>query len=297
MLRRKLGNTGLEVNVLGLGTSELGRDTVSFEDAHRILNEALDHGLDVIDTAECYRNSEEKIGRSVAHRRGEFKLFTKVGHTSGLEGEDWSIPMMEKSIDRSLTRLQTEYVDLLQLHTCSLEQLQQGDVIDLLDRAKAAGKTRFIGYSGDGDAAKWAVESGRFDTVQTSVNIADQANIDEVLDLAIGAGVGIIVKRPIANCAWRSEPDPGAYWREYWERLQSLRYDFLDYGGEGGADIALRFAITHDAVSVAIVGASRPERWSANVRTLDKGPLSAMEYQEIRNRWRTIAPAEWKGLT
>ena len=203
MAHRKLGKTGLDVSVLGFGGAEIGFEGAPDNDVETLLNAAIDAGLNTIDTAECYQDSEEKIGRAVAHRRGEFHLFTKVGHASGLEGEDWDIALMEKSIDRSLQRLQTDCVDLIQLHTCSLDLLQRGEVIEVLKRAQAAGKTRFIGYSGDNEAAQWAVESGHFDTLQTSLSVCDQNIGLKTVPLALQNGMGVIAKRPIANAVWR----------------------------------------------------------------------------------------------
>lgn len=174
MLKRKLGQTDMEVSILGFGGAEIGYEDSSVSQVERLLGSALDAGLNVIDTAECYKTSEELIGKAVGHRRDEYYLFTKCGHASGFEQPDWDPQMLSQSIDRSLRRLGTDYVDLIHLHSCSEELLRQGDVIDVLKRAKEAGKVRYIGYSGDRSAAMYAVTCGAFDTLQTSVNIADQ---------------------------------------------------------------------------------------------------------------------------
>ena len=84
MERRTLGRTGLEVSALGFGGAEIGYEGASLADVERLLGSALDAGLNVIDTAECYVNSEELIGQAVSHRRDHFHLFTKCGHASGL---------------------------------------------------------------------------------------------------------------------------------------------------------------------------------------------------------------------
>ena len=204
MERRKLGKTGLEVSALGFGAAEIGFEGAPLADVERLLGSALDAGLNVIDTAECYANSEELIGQAVSHRREHFHLFTKCGHAAGLPYPDWDPKLLEESIDRSLERLKTDRVDLVQLHTCSEEILRKGDVIAVLQKARDAGKTRFIGYSGDSHAARYALECGAFDTLQTSVSIADQEPITLTLPLALERGIGVIAKRPIANAVWTS---------------------------------------------------------------------------------------------
>src|SRR6266498_4356456 len=124
----------------------------------RLLNTALDDGLNVIDTAECYGLSEEFIGRTVSHRRHEYYLFTKCGHAAGLEFPDWHPRLLEKSIERSLRRLRTDYLDLIQLHSCSQDVLRRGDVISVLQHARQAGKVRYLGYSGDNQNALSALQ-------------------------------------------------------------------------------------------------------------------------------------------
>ena len=134
MERRILGKTGLEVSILGFGGAEIGFEDAPIATVEKLLGSALDAGLNVIDTAECYNASEEKIGQAVGKRRDEFHLFTKCGHASGFDLPDWDPKMLAKSIDRSLQRLGTDRVDLVQLHSCSEELLRQGDVIAVLQK-------------------------------------------------------------------------------------------------------------------------------------------------------------------
>ncbi len=295
MERRRLGGTSMEVSVLGFGGAELGDEAAPARTAQRLLDEALDAGLNVIDTAECYGDSESLIG-GVAPRRGSFYLFTKCGHAAGLPGAAWEPETLRASIERSLRRLRTDYVDLLQLHSCPLAVLERGDAIAVLDQARREGKTRFVGYSGDGPEALWAVRSGHFDTLQTSVSIADQEVIERTLPEAAARGMGVIAKRPIANAAWRTGQRPEKpYHHTYWERLRRLTYDFLDGSTQDAVGTALRFTLATPGVHTAIVGTARPGRWQENARLLAQGPLPADAYRAIRARWREVAEADWTG--
>lgn len=290
-----LGKTGMNVSVLGFGGSEIGYGQAAVETVERLLGDALDAGLNVIDTAECYVTSEELIGRAVSHRRADYYLFTKCGHAAGIDLPDWDARLLEQSLERSLRRLRTDHVDLWQLHSCSEEVLRQGDVIEVLRRAREAGKTRYIGYSGDGRAALYAVECGAFDTLQTSVNIADQESLELTLPPARAHGLGIIAKRPIANAVWKNAERPGdIYVQPYWDRLQQLDYEFLR-GDMAAVGTALRFTLSVPGVQTAIVGTEKPERWRQNASLLAAGALPEAQFEAIRARWRERAGADWAG--
>jgi len=290
---RRFGKTDMEVSVLGFGGAEIGFESAPQDAVERLLNPALDAGLNVIDTGECYANSEELIGRSVSHRRDDFFLFTKCGHSSGFPEPDWDLGMLLKQIDRSLSRLNTDHLDLLQLHGCSEQLLRDGGVIDVLRRAREAGKTRYIGYSGDDSPARYAVDSGAFDSLQTSCNIADQQSIDLTLPKAASSGMGVIAKRPIANVAWRNGEPPDAYGHTYWERLGKLGYRFLE--GEKAVETALRFTLAQTGICTAIVGTKNPERWLSNAAFAEAGPLPVEQVQAIRSRWKEVAGRDWVG--
>ena len=303
MEKRRLGKTDMEVSVLGFGGAEIGFENVSADKVKALLESALDAGLNVIDTAECYRESEELIGQTVSHRRADFYLFTKCGHPKGVEASaNWSQESILQSIERSLQRLKTDYVDLVQLHSCSEAELRKGDAIAALQTAREKGHTRYIGYSGDTHAAHYAATCGAFDTLQTSINIADQEAIDVSLPIAREQNIGVIAKRPIANAAWRNGHKPiDSYHHEYWHRLTMLKYPFLNQlDSESIArsiSIALRFTLSVPGVHTAIVGTGKPERWSENARLLQDGPLPENDFQAIRHRWEEVAPRTWIGQT
>ncbi|PYM04303.1 MAG: aldo/keto reductase [Candidatus Rokuibacteriota bacterium] len=296
MERRRLGRTDIVASVLGFGGSEIGYQSVGAGTVARLLGSAVDAGLNVIDTAECYADSETLIGRGIGVRRREFYLFTKCGHARGWARPDWRPASLLASIERSLRRLATDYLDLIQLHSCSLDELQQGDVIAALERARERGFARYIGYSGDGEAARYAVECGRFDTLQTSVSIADQEALELTLPLARARQMGVIAKRPLANVAWRYARKPAeSYYQTYWSRLRTLDYPFLRDAAATAVASALRFTLGVPGVHTAIVGTTKPERWQQNAALLQAGSLPVDEFERVRTRWREVADASWVG--
>ena len=299
MEKRRLGKTDMDISVLGFGGSEIGYERASSATVKKLLNQALDAGLNVIDTAECYVTSEELIGAAVGARRGDFYLFTKCGHERGWDQPDWRPESLLRSIERSLKRLNTDYVDLVQLHSCSEVELGEGGVIDALKRARERGHTRYIGYSGDSAAALYAVECGEFDTLQISVSVADQGALERILPLALARSMGVIAKRPLANVAWHNgnRPPDDFYGRVYWERLQKVKYPFLDKDLKATVATALRFTLSVPGVHTAIVGTAKPERFMENAAALEEGPLPKKAFDKIMACWREVAQASWTGQT
>jgi aryl-alcohol dehydrogenase-like predicted oxidoreductase len=154
--------------------------------------------------------------------------------------------------------------------------------------------TRYIGYSGDSTAARYAIESGRFDTLQTSVSVADQEALDLTLPLARRKRMGVIAKRPIANVAWRYTRRPESYYADYWMRLRKLDYEFLRDDGAAVAT-SLGFTLSVPGVHTAIVGTTKPSRWQENAALLERGALPKREFDGIRARWRAVAEPSWEG--
>jgi aryl-alcohol dehydrogenase-like predicted oxidoreductase len=295
METRQFGKTDMRVGVLGFGGAEIGFEQASPEDVATLLTSAFDAGLNVIDTAECYLASEELIGQTVSDRRKRYFLFTKCGHPEHPGVGDWRKKSLLDSIVRSLLRLKTDRVDLIHLHTCSEEELRKGEVIAALDEAREKGYTRYIGYSA---AARYAIETGVFDSLQTSVNIADQEALELTLPLARERNMAVIAKRPIANAVWRyAEKPANSYHVDYWERLQKLNYDFLKGDPKQAASIALRFTLSVPGVHTAIVGTKNPRRWQENAGLLKAGPLPREQFEAIRARWKQVAEPSWIGQT
>ena len=285
-----LGQTGLQVSRLGAGLYEIGllADAAA---AGQVLNAALDGGISFFDTAACYGRSEEWIGRTIAHRRDEYVLATKAGHvTSGYEGEERTARTIRDSIERSLRRMKTGHLDLVQLHSCSVDVLERGEAIQALQEARQAGKVRYIGYSGDHEAALWAVESGQFDTLQITFNLLAQGARHELIPKARARGMGIIAKRPIANAAWGGpeSTDPTREW--YRQQAQAM----LAMGPIPAAPrdpilLALGFALAHAEINTAIVGTGNPEHMRANIRRVeDELPLPPAVVAELHRRFEEL---------
>ena len=300
-----LGKTGLKVSRLGAGLGQLGElPADDVETAGRILGAALDGGVNFFDTAECYGNSEELIGKTVAHRRDEIVLATKAGHMPDRSsGPSWTGERVRDSIDRSLVRLKTDHVDLVQMHADNISAPLPDDVIQAALDAKESGKTRFLGYSGENEDAEWAVQSGLFDTLQTSFNLVDQRARYGLFDQARSRGIGIIAKRPIGRAMWgiAGAADGGAGLSgTNVERLERARA-MLEMGPMDGAPqddvvLALGFVLAHGDVHTAIVGTGSPEHMVANIAAVETElPIAESLVAELHRRFDLVGRG-WRGI-
>lgn len=303
------GNTGLEITRLGLGLAEISRQERSkvVEEADRVLNAALDGGINFLDTAACYGRTEEIIGATVAHRRDEYILATKCGHTTDdgdrgtpwTEHKSWTGAAVSESIDRSLRRLQTDHLDIVQLHSCDVAVLEHGEVIEALAQARDAGKTRFIGYSGDNAAARWAVDSGVFDSLQTSFNLVEQhARTKGLFEAAEARGMGVIIKRPVANGAWGKGRSPYEYADEYFRRAQIMEgMGPLPQAPEDPILLALGFVLAQPQVDTIIVGTHNPSHLASNVEMVThRLPIPTETVDALQRRFEE-ADDGWFQLT
>lgn len=292
MQSRPLGSTGLTVPVIGLGAGHIGSPHLSDSHVDSLLQTAFDNGVTLIDTARSYDLSEQRIGHFAKRKRDKLILCTKVGY--GIEGaEDWSYDAVSKGIDEALVRMHTDHLDIVYLHSCGLAHLKQGDAIQALTDAKQAGKIRLAGYSGENEALGWAVESGRFDVIECSVNLCDQRGIAWQVDAAAKRGMGVIAKRPIANAPWRFAEVPiGDYAEEYWWRWKTMN---IDRQGLEKLETAVRFATFTPGVSCAIAGTHREEHLLQILLAAKKGPLPDDLYRHIRAAFHTNDPGWWVG--
>lgn len=310
METRRFGKTGREVSVVGFGGAPIGILETEQKQAADILNMLLDAGVNLIDTAAMYRGSEEAIGRAVGHRREEYVLVTKCGEPgAGPDSPAWSPQNLSATIERALRRLQTERIDVMLLHSCTQETLERGDALAALMKARREGKVRFVGYSGDNEAAAFAAGLPDIAVIETSINICDQTNIDLVLPKAQEYDVGVIAKRPIANAAWKDlSEQPGfyaQYAKTYTGRLAAMRITPQDLGFDGDPndvwpEIALRFTLSQPGVHTAIIGTTSVQHARANLAAAARGPLSEAAVEKLRDAFRqaeTAAGETWLGQT
>lgn len=292
MQQRALGATGLTVSILGLGAGQLGDAALDDAVVGRLLNEAVDLGVTLFDTARGYGLSEERIGRHLAHRRDHIVLSTKVGY--GISGhDDWTRGCVAAGIDEALRRLATDRIDIVHLHSCPQETLARGEVIEALLAAAQAGKLRVPGYSGDNEPLAWAVDRGVFGAVEHSLSICDQRVIAGALAQARARDLGVIAKRPVANAPWRFAQRPtGDYAEEYWWRWRTMD---LDPRGLDWQELALRFTAYTPGVHSCIVGTADPAHLRRNVELIARGPLPEDQVAAIRAAFRAHDPGWWRG--
>ena len=235
----------------------------------KLLNEAVDAGVELFDTALSYGVSEDRIRRHLGGRRSEILLSTKVGY--GVDGhEDWTPGCIAGGIDQALRNLGCDHIDIVHLHSCPQDLLINGGVIEPLSRAVEAGKIRVAAYSGDNDALAWAADSGAFGGVQASLSFVDVAN-ESSLHHASQSNVGTLIKRPLANAVWRFDQQPEAPdLAAYWQRWTALGLpDF----GLPWAEVGLRYVFGRPWVSAMLVGTTKPANLRSALAAIDRGPL------------------------
>ena len=273
---RRLGRTGLKVSALALGTVELGLDygiAVPGEfgrpaegEAIRLVHTAIDSGMNLFDTARAYGESEAVLGRALRGRRGEVVLATKVR----TQRDDGSMPdgaalrrLMHEALDTSLRLLQTDYVDIWQVHNVDAALLERSDVLaEVFAAARDAGKARAVGGSTYGvEMPMAAIESGLFDMLQVTYSVLDQRLADRVLPAAADRDIGIVVRSILLKGALTTRGD---HLPDHLARLRDRSRQFRSLVAETGLDIspaqaAIAFGLAHPYIHAVLVGV-RSER-------------------------------------
>ena len=292
---RNLGRSGLKVPILGLGANNFGW-WIDEAASAAVINHALEIGINYIDTADMYDTgrSEEFIGRILKGRRKEVVIASKFAYTMGegvndRGGSRWYVM---RAVEASLKRLQTDYIDLYQMHapdaTTPIEE-----TLRTLDDLVKAGKVRYIGCS---NYAGWQLSDAlwtsrlnnlnSFITVQPKYNLFERQIEQELVPCCIAHGVGVIPWGPLAGGFLTGKyrrgeeplaPSPGmrpakAFLHLYspvmtdanWERLSKLDA-FAKDRGQKVSDLAIAWLLSHPWLSTVIAGATRPEQLDANL--------------------------------
>lgn len=248
MMKRRLGKTDLMVSIIGFGAIKLPQ--IDSETSNKILNRALDLGINFIDTARSYGDSEEKIGLALSGRRDEFYVSTKTG---SLTYED-----AVKDIELSLIKLKTDYIDLYLCHNPNSPDkfekvMGPNGALKALKEAKSKGIIGHIGFSCHRyhETMEKGIRSGEFEAIMISYNILDDELVGErILPLAKEMDVGVIAMKPLAG-GFLAAPPPALAGRS---KIPI------------NAETALRFVLSNEAVATTIPGVIRIEEVEENAR-------------------------------
>ena len=296
LTKKVLGRTGLPVTQLGYGSMGLrgprtwGVRVVDEPSADRFLNLVLDSGINFIDTSPDYGLAEERIGRSLSHRRDEFYLATKCGcvytqHDDHLEiDHHWDRDVIRGNLETSLRRLRTDCIDLLQFHGGDAETLQRAGLISLLEDFRAKGLIRFIGVSSKLPHLPGLIDLDVFDTFQIPYSCLSPEHHDWITRAA-DSGAGIIIRGGIAHGGPKAEIQRPQL-NDVWQRA---RLDELLPEGVSKAQLILRCTLTHPHCHTTIVGTCNAEHLRENLAAAEAGPLPDPLYGEMTARVGKLA--------
>ncbi|HSH78742.1 MAG TPA: aldo/keto reductase [Herpetosiphonaceae bacterium] len=313
---RTMGKTGLQVSEIGFGAWGIGKSGwVGAEDDEslRALNRAIDLGLNFIDTAYGYGDghSERLIGQVLRERSERVYVATKIppknrqwpaAHTTPVE-DAFPGAYVREYTERSLRNLGVDALDVQQFHVWSDTWVEQGDWLDAVQQLKTEGKIRFFGVSindHEPDSALKLVRSGVVDVVQVIYNIFDQSPEDALLPACQEHNVGVIVRVPFDEGAltgtitpdtafpaedWRNNYFRGDRKREVYARIQAIA-QALNIGLEQLPEVALRYILSHPAVSTVIPGMRRVRNVERNMVVGDGQGLPETQVQQLKaHRW------------
>lgn len=297
MKHNRLGNSGLWVSELGLGTNAFGK-RADERTSIRVIDAALDGGINFIDTANIYAGTESEriIGKALEGRRDKVVLTTKAGlpRGTGPDEQGSSRRHLQRELEESLTRLKTDHVDLYQIHTFD-PYTPLEETLRTLDDFVASGKVRYIGAS---NYAAWEFMKAlgiserdgyvRYISSQTSYSLADRTPEQELIPMCLDQGVGIIPYFPLAGgilsgkygegnvspSGSRAETDPNfkRFLNEPYLELGRQVAELAAAHHTTPSVLSLAWLMARPSVSTVIVGATRPEQVQANLESVSFEP-------------------------
>lgn len=290
MKHNRLGSSDLMVSEIGLGCMSLGTEE---KKAVSLIHEALDHGVNLLDTSDLYDSgrNEELVGKAIKGRRDQVVLATKVGNrrVEGQDGWIWdpSKTYIKSAVKESLCRLQTDYIDLYQLHGGTMED-PIDDTIEAFEELKQEGLIRYYGISSIRPSVirEYAARSSIV-SVMNQYSILDRRAEEEVLPLLNNQGISVIARGPIASGALASNRlITKGYLNYNLEELLELRERLQTLGKESQrsmSQLAIRYSLSEPTVATVIPGASSSEQLRHNLEAASTTRLSADEVELIRS--------------
>ncbi|NQU75246.1 MAG: aldo/keto reductase [Planctomycetes bacterium] len=276
-----LGRTNMKVSVIGYGASPLGNEFGQIEEAEgvRAVHCAIDNGINYFDVSPYYGRTlaETRLGKALEGKRDKIFLATKCGrYGPELESCDYSAARVTASIDESLLRLRTDYVDLLQIH--DIEYVADPDTIvhetiPALHKLREKGKVRFVGITGlPLKMLRYVASCAQVDTILTfcrfNLMVSD---LDDVLTpLCREKNIGLINGSPLhMRILTEKGPPP---WHPAGQNILEAAREVVAACKQAGADVAdvaLRFCLDHPFVSTTLVGMSKLRHVQANLKVLE----------------------------
>ncbi len=297
MEKRRLGRTNLKVTFIGFGALEIGRDwgigllgdqaRPDEESAGRMLNFVLDQGINLIDTARAYHLSEERIGKSIAHRRKEFVLASKCGEHSAEPHTfyDFSYKAVKDSIDKSLNLLQTDVIDVMQIHFGPDPEkvLADGETVAAMHDAQAKGKIRFLGASPHHTVMAACIESRAFDVLQVDYSLLNRQSEDLIAEAA-RQNIGILVRGGLARGYLTPKVQHHVHKTDDAEAVKTRRLlGLLGGNPELLPAAAIQFLWANRNVSSVLIGSKSPEHLSHIIEAMHTPlPMSTEELAAFR---------------
>ena len=307
MKLKRLGKTNLLVSKIGFGAwaiSGRGYGPTDDKESIRALHKALDLGVNFIDTADIYGDghSEKLIGQVLKERSDkETIIATKFGWDFYRDGgirSNLKRNYISFALEKSLKRFGREWIDIYQIHNSKPDDIERDNVYETLDELKKQGKIRFYGVSAYylEDAIE-AIKTGKPDTIQIIYNILEAEAEEKLFPLALKKDVGIIAREPLAGGLLTGKYNenssfPKTDHRHGWSRKfleegarKVSRLKFLEKEGQTLIQAALRFSLSHKAVSVVIPGAKTVKQVEENISAAES-ELSPDELKLIRELYR-----------
>ncbi|HEY2492758.1 MAG TPA: aldo/keto reductase [Paenibacillus sp.] len=290
MKTRKLGSSDLLMSEIGLGRMSLGTEESS---AIPLIHQALEQGVNFLDTSDLYDagRNEEIVGKAIQGRRDQVILSTKVGNRR-VEGQDnwiWdpSKQYIIAEVKESLRRLQTDYIDLYQLHGGTMED-PIDETIEAFEQLKQEGLIRYYGISSiRPNVIREYVQKSNIVSVMSQYSILDRRPEEEILPLLSDHDISLIVRGPVAKGILSAGGDRKVDMKymnyssdelhNVRERLQSLVQEHRSM-----AHIAIQYVLADPTVAVVIPGASSLQQLLDNIAAGDTAPLTEEELAFIR---------------